>query len=76
MKHSTGQMPIIVKDGGLGTNRPRIEVTEIWRAPIRRAGYEVVRYKRKLYVLRGGIRTEHFISLDLPVTNKSATISA
>jgi hypothetical protein len=71
MRHSTAQIPITVKDGGLGTERPRTMVTEIWRAPIQRAGYEVVRYKGKLYALRGGIRTEHFISLDLPLGRKA-----
>ncbi len=59
-----------VKDGGLGTNRPRTVKALAYRVPQDRAGYQVVRYKGNRYILRGGIRTEHFISLDLPVKGK------
>jgi hypothetical protein len=67
MATSTNNPVIIeVRDGGLGTSRPRTTVTTIERVPCDRAGYQVVRYRGNRYVLRGGIRTDHFISLDLP----------
>ena len=61
----TDMISIEVRDGGLGTDRPRTVVEVIERIPMARSGYQVVRYKGERYILRGGIRTEHFISLDL-----------
>ena len=58
---------IEVKDGGIGTSKPRELVTTIERVPQDRKGYQVIRYKGERYILRGGIRTNHFISLDLPL---------
>ena len=64
------QILIEVKDGGLGTLRPRTLVETIWRVPTERKGYSTVLYKGVRYALRGGIRTEHFISLDLPLKTR------
>jgi hypothetical protein len=64
------QVLIEVRDGGLGTLRPRTVVETIWRVPIERKGYSTVRYQGFRYVLRGGISTEHFISLDLPLKTR------
>lgn len=61
---------IEVRDGGLGTDRPRVTLGTIERVPRDRAGYQVVRYKGAKYILRGGIRTPYFISLDLPVKGR------
>lgn len=60
--------------GGVGAgfvqyNEPMLQ-GHIVRVPQDRSGYQVVTYKGKRYALRGGIRTEHFISLDLPVKGR------
>lgn len=68
------KIAIEVRDGGLGTERPRTVVGTIERVPRDRAGYQVVRYKGQNYILRGGIRTEHFISLDNPLKRPDYTV--
>ena len=62
---------INVMDGGLGTSRPRTQVTTIARVPQNRSGYQVVRYQGKNYQLFGGIRTDHFISIDSPIKGRA-----
>lgn len=61
-----------IRDGGLGTSKPRMVLGKVSRVAQQRSGYEVVRFNKKLYVLRGGIRTDYFISLDLPVKGRIA----
>lgn len=43
------------------------EVERIERMPIQHKGWQSVRYKGNRYQLFGGIRTERFISLKLPI---------
>jgi hypothetical protein len=40
----------------------------IYRVPLERDGYALIRYRGRRFVLRGGIRTEYFINIANPFT--------